>query len=86
MDPEAVIAELKRRYPDGTDIGMDELKSANKDLPIKTLANSAKELFGMGLGQYLKEQGILRGKKPGAGRRNQQKPLEKEGSITGRRP
>ena len=55
-----VIAELQRRYPNGAgSITVDELKLANSDLPIKALQNSAKELFGMPLGKYLKEIGLL---------------------------
>ena len=78
LDPDAVIAELKRRYPEGTDMKVAELTSVNKDLPIKTLSNNATALFGMGLGKYLKDQGILLEKKPEAGYRNKRKSLEKE--------
>jgi len=60
LDPNAVIEELKRRYPDGTKQMISELMAENKDLPLKTLANSAKELLGMGLGTYLKSIGILK--------------------------
>ena len=60
LDSEAVIAELKRRYPDGTDLNTAGLIAANKDLPVKTLSNNAKELFGMGLSRCLKDLGILK--------------------------
>ena len=60
LDPEAVIEELKRRYPEGTDMRMSELLAANKDLPLKTLSNSATQLLGMSLGKYLKQIGIMK--------------------------
>ena len=60
LDPEAIIMELKRRYPNGAgNIKLDELKAANPDLPLKTLSNKASELLGMPLAKYLKAQGIL---------------------------
>lgn len=58
-DPEAVIAELKRRYPNGGCKNIAQLKAENGDLPIKTLVNNAQKLFGMSLGDYLKEIGLL---------------------------
>ena len=60
LNPETIIEELKRRYPDGTTLKMAELVAENKDLPIKTLQNNATELFGMGLGKYLKQIGIMK--------------------------
>ncbi len=60
LDPESVIRELKRRYPEGTNQKMIDLVAENKDLPIKTLQNNANELFGMSLVRYLKETGIIR--------------------------
>ena len=36
-----------------------QLKNDNSDLPIKTLVNNAQKLFGMSLGDYLKEIGVL---------------------------
>lgn len=60
VDPEAIIAELKKRYPDGVEMTATELKEANPDLKIKSIMNSSKELFGMSFGDYLLEQGILR--------------------------
>ena len=60
LDPNFVIEELKRRYPDGTRQMISELMAENKDLPLKTLANNAKELLGTGLATYLKSIGILK--------------------------
>ena len=55
-----IINELKRRYPEGSGFStVSALKAANSDLPLKTLENAAKQLFGMSLGQYLKSLGIL---------------------------
>lgn len=55
-----IINELKRRYPEGSGFStVSALKVANDDLPLKTLENAAKQLFGMSLGQYLKSLGIL---------------------------
>ena len=60
LDANAVIEELKRRYPAGAGaMKMEELKAANPDLPLKSLQNQANELLGMTLVKYLKAQGIL---------------------------
>lgn len=60
LDANAVINELKRRYPAGAgSMKMEELKAANPDLPLKSLQNQANELLGMTLMKYLKSQGIL---------------------------
>ena len=60
LDANAVIEELKRRYPAGAGaMKMEELKAANPDLPLKSLQNQANELLGMTLLKYLKAQGIL---------------------------
>ena len=59
VDPDAIIAELKRRYPDGTTLKAGEIKEANPDLKIKSVMNKAKELFGMTFADYLVEQGII---------------------------
>lgn len=60
LDPEAVIGELRKRYPNGAgNIKLDELKAANPDLPLKTLSNRASELLGMPLTKYLRQIGIL---------------------------
>lgn len=55
-----VILELHRRYPNGSRLkSVNALKEANPDLPIKSLVNSSKALYGMSLGEYLKKEGIL---------------------------
>lgn len=63
VDPQAIIAELKNRYPEGTTMSANNIKDANPDLKIKSLMNQAKELFGMTLAEYLLKQGIIIGKK-----------------------
>ena len=63
-DRMAIIEELKRRYPSGSEFtSVDDLFAANPDLASKkkTLANTAKESFGMPLGKYLKSIGLLVG-------------------------
>ena len=62
VDPEAIIAELKKRYPEGTAMKASEIKDANPDLKIKSLMNDSKKLFGMSFADYLVEQGILTSK------------------------
>ena len=59
VDPEKIIGELKKRYPNGGCKNVAQLKKENSDLPIKTLVNNAQKLFGMSLGDYLKEIGVL---------------------------
>lgn len=63
VDPEAIIAELRIRYPNGTDMKVGDIKDANPDLKIKSVMNLSKELFGMTFGNYLEEQGIIVSKK-----------------------
>lgn len=63
VDPEAIIAELKKRYPEGTTMTAGEIKDANPDLKIKSVMNQSKDLFGMTFGNYLVEQGIIIGAK-----------------------
>lgn len=63
VDPDAIIAELKKRYPEGTIMKAGEIKEANPDLKIKSVMNKAKELFGMSFADYLVEQGIIIGPK-----------------------
>lgn len=63
VDPEAIIDELKKRYPEGTTMTAGEIKDANPDLKIKSVMNQAKELYGMTFGNYLIEQGIIIGNK-----------------------
>lgn len=55
-----LIEELKRRYPDGAPFRtVAKLIEDNPDLPIKTLLNNAKSLFGMSLKDYLKSIGVF---------------------------
>ena len=63
VDSDAIIAELKKRYPEGTTLKASEIKEANPDLKIKSVMNKAKELFGMSFADYLVEQGIVLGAK-----------------------
>ncbi len=62
VDDASVIAELKKRY-EGKEKpkSMEQLKSDNPDFAgnIKTMANRAKESFGMPLAKYFKQEGIL---------------------------
>ena len=61
----AIIDELKRRYPNGSEfLSADDLFAANPDLlpRMKTLKNNAKDLFGMPLGKYLTSIGLLKSK------------------------
>ena len=63
-DHMAIIDELKKRYPNGAPYEkIGELKDANPDLAgnFKTLANKAKDLFGMSLADYFKSIGLLGG-------------------------
>lgn len=59
VDPDAIISELKKRYPDGVSMTALELKDANPDLKIKSVMNKSKEIFGMAFSKYLLDQGIL---------------------------
>ena len=62
VDPEAVIEELKRRYPNGAgQVSIVVLQKDNPDLPWKTLSNTAVASFGMSLSGKLKAEGILGG-------------------------
>ena len=59
-DYHAVIEELKRRYASAEpESSVASLTLANPDLPLRSLANSAENLFGMKLGPYLNQLGIL---------------------------
>lgn len=60
FDPNEVIDELKKRYPDGIESTISEIREANPDLKIKTMMNRAADLFGMPLNKYLIQQGILK--------------------------
>ena len=56
---DAVIEELKRRYPNGEGKNTAQIQRDNSDLPIKTLINNAQKLFGMSLKDYLTQIGVL---------------------------
>lgn len=59
---EDIIAELQRRYPNGSEFSsIDDLFAANPEfLPkLKTIKNTATETFGMPLGKYLRSLGLL---------------------------
>lgn len=61
-DAAEVIAELKRRYPNGMPFSkVSEVEKANPDLKgkLKTIQNNADNLFGMSLKDYLLEQGLF---------------------------
>lgn len=61
-DADAVIAELKKRYPNGSGYySLEKILSENSDLrgKIKTLSNTAQKTFGMPLKDYLLAEGIL---------------------------
>lgn len=66
--PEELIAELKKRYPNGTAKTIDEIKKENPDIAanLKTLTNRSNELFGMTFVRYLSQEGILAGSKKAA--------------------
>ena len=64
-DHEAVLAELKKRYPDGSGLtSVAALGQANPDLraSLKTLQNQANQIFGMNFKEYLIREGLLAGK------------------------
>ena len=70
FDKMAIIDELKRRYPNGSEFtSADDLFAANPDLlpRMKTLKNNAKDLFGMPLGKYLTSIGLLKSKSQSKG-------------------
>ena len=58
VDPKAIIAELKIRYPEGTTMTLGEIRQANPDLKIKSVMNISQEIFGMSFADYLANQGI----------------------------
>ncbi len=83
VDPAAIIDELKRRYPEGTDMSVQQITADNKDLSIKTLSNTAHQLFGMKLSDYLYEQGILSNPPRGySGYKRPEKPTSVQSGVT----
>ena len=86
-DRAGVIDELKARHPAPVEGSVATLMEANPDLAprIKTLMNSAQEVFGMRLGDYLVKEGILAEKKkpePKAQPAPKQTPEQKLETIT----
>ena len=64
-DHEAVMGELKKRYPDGSGFAtVAQLEQANPDLrpSMKTLQNQANQLFGTSFKEHLIREGLLTGK------------------------
>ncbi|MFQ8766667.1 MAG: leucine-rich repeat protein [Oscillospiraceae bacterium] len=62
VDPKNVIAELQRRYPDGSPFWkLNDLFAENPDLfkSRKALTNNAPSAFGMPLAAYLRSIGLL---------------------------
>lgn len=67
IDPDIVILNLMEKYPDGSGFtSITQLIEADEEFAAvhKTLANNSMQYFGMPLGKYLTEQGILSPKKP----------------------
>lgn len=67
VDPDIVILNLMEKYPDGSGFtNIKQLIEADEEFAAvhKTLANKSNQYFGMTLGKYLTEQGILGPKKP----------------------
>ena len=64
VDPHAIITELQKRYPNGTEFEkVDELFDENPDLKanLKTLKNKSTEVFGTSLKAYLMDLGLIGG-------------------------
>ena len=59
VDPDAIIAQLKKLYPEGTSMSFGDLQKAHPDIPWKSLQNKSNEYFGMTLTKYLAKEGIL---------------------------
>lgn len=59
VDPDAIIAQLKELYPEGTSMSSGDLQKAHPDIPWKSLQNKSNEYFGMTLTKYLAKEGIL---------------------------
>ena len=59
VDPDAIIAQLKELYPEGTSMSSGDLQKAHPDIPWKSLQNKSNEYFGMTLTKYLTKEGIL---------------------------
>ena len=59
VDPDAIIAQLKELYPEGTPMSSSDLQKAHPDIPWRSLQNRSNEYFGMALTKYLAKEGIL---------------------------
>lgn len=59
VDPDAIIAQLKELYPEGTPMSSRDLQKAHPDIPWRSLQNRSNEYFGMALTKYLAKEGIL---------------------------
>lgn len=58
-DPNEIINELKRRYPNGVS-SIDQIKKENPDIKLQTLMNQSKTLFGTSFSKYLISIGLLK--------------------------
>ena len=80
-DTDDVIEELKKRYPDGPAFSKQgDLFNANPDLAgkLKTLANNAKQLYGVSSKEYLCQQGLLSSGKSQASQGKTQDSIDKK--------
>ena len=59
VDPDAIIAQLKKLYPEGTSMSSGDLQKSHPDIPWKSLQKKSNEYFGMTLTKYLAKEGIL---------------------------
>lgn len=62
LNPDEIIAELRKRYPNGMPFSkISEITKENPDLKgvLKTMQNNANELFGMGLKDYFNQIGLF---------------------------
>ena len=60
VDPNAVIEQLKTKYPNGTSLTVSELQKDNPDIPWKSIMNKSNEFFGMTFAKYLAKEGIIK--------------------------
>ena len=63
VNPDAIIAQLKKLYPEGTSMSSADLQKAHPDIPWSSLQNKSNEYFGMPLTKYLAKEGILTSKR-----------------------
>lgn len=59
VNPDAIISQLKKLYPEGTSMSSSDLQKAHPDIPWKSLQNKSSEYFGMPFTKYLAKEGIL---------------------------